>query len=204
MYVRTTYATGDPARLDGVAEAVSTEGRRLLSEEPGYRGMGLFVDRELGKLLVGSWWEDEESLRASDDHLRERRAELLAPFAGTVATDHWEAAVVSPPESLGPRAGFRLVRLEFDPADTDLLVETFREAALPGLRKIPGFAGVSLLVDRAGGRASVGAFYADREALAASRGAVAAVREKATAQARVTTRSIEEFEVLVARVAGRS
>ncbi|MGW7054928.1 antibiotic biosynthesis monooxygenase [Streptomyces sp. NPDC054887] len=199
MYVRTTYATGDPAKLDGVAEAIGTEGRRLLSEEPGYRGMGLFVDRELGKLLVGSWWEDEASLRASDDHLRERRAELIAPFARTVATDSWEAAVVSPPESLGPGAGFRLVRLEFDPADTDRLVETFRDSALPGLRRIPGFAGVSLLVDRAGGRASVGAMYTDREAMAAARGAVAAVREEATSQARVITRSIEEFEVLAAR-----
>ncbi|MBT2489209.1 hypothetical protein J7E96_11885 [Streptomyces sp. ISL-96] len=200
MYVRTTYATGDPAKLDSVADALSTEAPRLLSERPGYRGMGLFVDRELGKLLVGSWWEDEESRRTSDEALRERRAELIAPFAHSVATDNWEAAVVSRPEALEPGAWFRLVRLEFEPPDADLLVETFRDTALPKLRGIPGFAGGSLLIDRAKGRATVGAFYTDRNALAASRSAVAAVRAEATAKARVITRSIEEFEVVLTQV----
>ncbi|MGW0313981.1 antibiotic biosynthesis monooxygenase [Streptomyces flavidovirens] len=200
MYVRTTYATGDPAKLDDVTEAISTEGRRLLAEQPGYRGMGLFVDRELGKLLVGSWWEDEESRQASDERLRERRAELIAPFAGTVATDNWEAAVASPPEGLEPGAWFRLTRLEFEPRDADLLVETFRNTVLPRLRDLPGFAGTSLLIDRAKGRATVGAFYTDRQALAASRSAAAAVRAEATSQARVITRSIEEFEVVLAQV----
>lgn len=200
MYVRTTYATGDPAKLDSVVDAIGSEGRRLLSEQPGYRGMGLFVDRELGKLLVGSWWEDEASREASDERLRERRAELISPFTKSVATDNWEAAVASRPEELKPGAGFRLIRLEFEPPDADLLVETFRNAVLPKLHGIPGFAGTSLLIDRAKGRASVGAFYTDRDALVASRSAAAAVRAEATARARVITRSIEEFEVVLVDV----
>ncbi|OEJ25210.1 hypothetical protein BGM19_24180 [Streptomyces agglomeratus] len=200
MYVRTMYATGDPAKLGGVADALATEGRRLLSEQPGYRGMGLFVDRELGKLMVGSWWDDEASRQASDERLRERRAEMVAPFARTVAIDNWEAAVASPPQGLQPGAWFRLVRMEFEPADADRLVEAFRDTAMPKLRNIPGFVGGSLLIDRATGRATVGAFYADRQKLVDSRSAVAAVREEATAQANVITRSIEEFEVVLAQV----
>ncbi|MEV8534532.1 hypothetical protein [Streptomyces sp. NPDC051211] len=198
MYVRTLYATGDPAELGGVAEAIGSEGRRMLSEQPGYRGMGLFVDRELGKLLVGSWWEDERSRQASDESLRERRAELLAPFAQTVTIDNWEAAVARRADDIGPGAWFRLVRMEVAPSDVDLLVETFRDTALPKLQSMPGLEGTSLLIDRATGRAAVGSIYTDHNAIAASRGAVAAVRGQATAKARVTTRSLEEFEVAVA------
>lgn len=204
MYVRTIYATGDPAELDGAADALSTEGRAMVSELPGYRGMGLFVDRELGKLLVGSWWEDEQSRHDSDERLRKRRAELLAPFARTVAVDNWEAAVARRAKDLGPGAWFRLVRMEAEPSDVDQLVETFQNTALPKLQSIPGLEGTSLLIDRAKGRAAVGVLYTDRDTLTASRSSVAAVRGEATAKARVTTRSLEEFEVVLATVTAPS
>ncbi|MEV5969294.1 antibiotic biosynthesis monooxygenase [Streptomyces sp. NPDC051921] len=198
MYVRTIYATGDPARLDEVADALRTEGRELLSAQPGFRGMGLFVDREVGKLLVGSWWEDEASRQASDESLRERRAEMLSPFATTATVDNWQAAVARRREDLGPGAGFRLVRMDVAPADVDLLVTAFRETALPRVEAMPGFKGISLLVDRDHGRAAVGGLFADRASLAASRSPVAAVRGETTAKARVTTRSLEEFDTLLA------
>ncbi|MFF8374669.1 antibiotic biosynthesis monooxygenase [Streptomyces sp. NPDC015661] len=198
MYVRSIYATGDPAELDGVAEALRTEGRELLSSQPGFRGMGLFVDREVGKLLVGSWWEDEASRQASFETLSKRRNELFAPFALTTTVDNWEAAVARRGEDVGPGGGFRLVRMDVDPADIDLLVETFRETALPKVQKVPGLNGISLLVDRARGRAAVGALYGEHDALVASRGPVAAVRGEATAKSRATTTSLEEFEVVLA------
>ncbi|MER5204524.1 antibiotic biosynthesis monooxygenase [Streptomyces sp. NPDC002825] len=198
MYVRSIYATGDPAALDGVAEALRTEGRELLSSQPGYRGMGLFVDRELGKLLVGSWWEDEASRQASFEALSKRREELFSPFARTTAIDNWEAPVARRAEDLGPGAGFRLVRMDVEPADVDLLVDTFRDTALPKVQKVPGLSGISLLVDRDRGRAAVGALYADRDALVASRGAIAAIRGEATKTARATTQSLEEFDVVLA------
>ncbi|MFB7370650.1 hypothetical protein ACFC0D_12510 [Streptomyces sp. NPDC056222] len=198
--MRTLYATGDPAKLDAAVDATASEGRALVSELPGFRGMGLFVDRELGKLLTATWWDDEKSRQDSDEQLRERRATELAPFAQTAAVDNWEAVVAKPPRSVGPGAWFRLARLEFDPADTDLLANFFREVALPRLDALPGFVGGSLLVDRAKGRASVGVVWSDRDALAASRAGVAALRGEAGAQARVITRSIEEFEVVFAGV----
>ncbi|CAM5270897.1 hypothetical protein SAVIM40S_05404 [Streptomyces avidinii] len=147
MYVRSIYATGDPAELDGVAEALRTDGRALLSAQRGFRGMGLFADRELGKLLVGSWWEDEASRQASYENLSKRRAEMMAPFAQTVTVDNWEAAVARRAEELGPDAGFRLVHMDVEPADIDLLVDTFRDTSLPKVQKVPGLAGISLLID---------------------------------------------------------
>ena len=88
MFVRTVYVTGDPAQVDTAIRALNSQGRDLLEERPGYRGSGVFVDRELGKLLAVSWWQTEEARRNSDEVMRERRASLLEPFAATTAVDH--------------------------------------------------------------------------------------------------------------------
>ncbi|MFF8847154.1 antibiotic biosynthesis monooxygenase [Streptomyces sp. NPDC015127] len=195
MFVRTTYATGDPAKLDQAVQALTTEGRQRLVEEPGFRGAGLFVDRELGKLLTGTWWEDEEAMRASADRMGQVRARALSSFAATVTVDTWEAAVAARPESADEDARFRLTRLDFAPSDADSLIDAFENGVLPKLRTVPGFLGGSLLIDRAAGRAAVGAVYADRDSLAASRGPVAALRGEATSQAQATVQAVEEFQV---------
>ena len=113
MYVRTLYATGDPAKIDVAVKRLSTEGQELLSGQPGFRGMGMFMDRELGKILVGTWWDSEKNRQASDAKLREQRMALMLPFAQTVAVDNWEVAVSQrPANKVQPGAGFRLTRLE--------------------------------------------------------------------------------------------
>ncbi|MFI6449035.1 hypothetical protein [Kitasatospora sp. NPDC050543] len=197
MYVRTVYATGDPALIDQALAGLRAEAVGLLTSQPGYRGYGLFVDRTLGKIEMGSWWESEQAERDSDQQLRVRRAALLAPFAGTTATDVWEAAVFAPPGEVGPGAGFRLVRADFDPAQAEPLVSAFRETALPALEAMPGFVTGALLVRRAEGRAQVGVIFADQASLAASRTPQAQARAKAVAASGITVRSLEEFEVVL-------
>ncbi|MBT2368767.1 antibiotic biosynthesis monooxygenase [Streptomyces sp. ISL-10] len=197
MFVRTTYATGDPATLDEAVQALTTEGRRQLAGEPGFRGAGMFADRELGKLVTGTWWEDEAAMRASADRMEKVRAQVLSSFATTVTVDNWEAAVAARAESVPEGARFRLVRLDLAPSDADSLVDAFENGVLPRLRTMTGFLGGSLLVDRAAGRGAVGTLYADKDSLAASRSPVAALRGEATSRARATLRSLEEFEVVM-------
>ncbi|WP_225804048.1 antibiotic biosynthesis monooxygenase [Streptomyces sp. NK15101] len=197
MYVRTIYAIGDPAKIDTCVDALREEAPRALAGQPGYRGFALFTDRELGKVLTGSWWESEQALRSSDDQLKERRATMLAPFADTVTVDGWEAAVFTPPAQVGPDAGFRLTRFEIAPSDAGLLVETFRDVTLPKLQAIPGFETATMLLDRARGRGGVGVLYADQAALAASRGKQSAARGETVTKTGVSVCSLEEFEVVM-------
>src|SRR5207248_10402497 len=98
----------------------------------------------------------------------------------------------------GPGAAFRLTRLEFAPADTDLLVEMFEHTIIPRIESIPGFAGATLFIDRARGRATVGALYNDRMELAASRGTAGRVRADTLTESHVVLRSLEEFDVVTA------
>ncbi|MFD7902324.1 antibiotic biosynthesis monooxygenase [Kitasatospora sp. NPDC057904] len=197
MFVRTVYATGHPDRIDRTLDGLRTEAVGLLAPQPGYLGYGLYADRALGKITMSSWWDTAQAERDSDRELGERRAELLAPLAGTVATDVWEAVAAAPPGDAGPGAGFRLVRAEVDPAKVDRLAEVFRERALPLLEKTDGFVTGAMLVDRARGRAVVGTIFADRASLEASRGPQADARAQASAAVGATIVSVEEFEVVL-------
>jgi len=202
MFVRTVYATGDPAKVDTAIRALNSQGRDLLEERPGYRGAGIFVDRELGKLLAASWWESEDARRNSDEVMRERRGALLEPFAATTAVENYEAVVfhqVRQPEAGG---GLRITRLEFDPMDADLLAETFRASVVPRLDTLSGLARAVLLIDRERGRGLVGSTFTDRGSLAASRGPQASARHEGAAKAHVTVIGLEEFEVVHADVRG--
>jgi hypothetical protein len=200
MFVRAVYATGDPALLDTAVRSLNSEGRDLLEERPGYRGAGIFVDRELGKLLAVSWWETEAARHNSDEIMRERREALLEPFAGTVSVANYEAAVFHQIEHPRQGGGLRAARLEFDPRDADLVVDAFRATVVPRAESLPGLCRTSLLLDRERGRAVAGARFADRAALAASRAAMAGVRHEATAKAHVDVVGLEEFEVVYADV----
>ncbi|MEV5872808.1 hypothetical protein AB0L75_01015 [Streptomyces sp. NPDC052101] len=202
MFVRTVYATGDPAHLSTALRALNTQGHDLLEERPGYRGAGVFVDRDLGKLLTVSWWESAEARHNSDEVMSVRRPELLQPFAATVTVENYEAAVFH----AGPRplagGGLRITRLEFAPADADLAVDTFHAGVLPRLEALPGFAGAALFLDRERGRGMVGVLFADRASLTASRAGQSAIRREGTAKAHVAVVALEEFEIVHADVRG--
>ncbi|WP_331767224.1 hypothetical protein [Embleya sp. NBC_00896] len=197
LYVRTTYATGDPAKIESALDALRREAPALLARNPGYRRYGLFADRELGKIQMGSWWESANARSESDRQLRERRAELLAPFADTVTVDDWEAVAFTPAFQVTDDAYMRMGRLEFKPSDAESLVQTFRDMGLPNLEAIDGLEGAVFFIDRAQGRAAVGALLRDRAALLSTRGPQSTVRGESLKKAGVTLRSIEEFQVVL-------
>lgn len=196
MFVRTVYAVGDPQKIDAAIEALSDEGRLLLAAQPGYRGMGLFAARELGKLSIGTWWESEKARRESDEALRTRRAELLRPFATALTIDDWEVIASHRPEQTPSGACLRLTRSEFDPVDADLAAETLRGMVMERLTPMPGVVGVAIFMNRAAGRSSVAVIYRDHAALAQSRAPAAQLRGDAIGKAHSTVRSVEEFDVV--------
>ncbi|ANP50627.1 hypothetical protein J2Z21_004375 [Streptomyces griseochromogenes] len=200
MFVRGIYVTGDPAKIDTAVRALNSEGRDLLEERPGYRGAGVFVDRELGKLLGESWWDSADARRNSDEVMRTHRQALLEPFAGTLAVENYEAAVVRPVQAPRVGGGLRVTRFEFDPPDADAIADMFRSAVVPRLEALPGLARVTLFLDRERGTGRVGALFTDRAALVASRAGQAEARHEVATKARVRVTGLEEFEVVHSEV----
>lgn len=202
MYARTLYSTGDPAKIDAAVDRLVAEGPALLADLPGYRGLGIFADRQLGKILSGSWWETEQAREDSNEAIMAWRADVVERFAATMALDNVEVMAFERREKPGPGACMRMTRLELDPADSELLADTFRSTTLPRLDSLPGMIGAALFLDPPRGRGSVSVLFRDRDALAASRGAQAAARSDAVAKAHTTVRSLEEFEVVYADIRG--
>ncbi|ARP73194.1 hypothetical protein LK07_29245 [Streptomyces pluripotens] len=202
MFVRAVYATGDPAQLGTAVRALNTQGHDLLEERPGYRGAGVFVDHDLGKLLTVSWWESEEARHNSDEVMRERRPTLLEPFAGTMSVENYEVAVFQPGRRPLTGGGLRVSRLQFEPAGAEQVAKTFQTGALPRLEILPGFAGTALFLDRGRGRGMAGTLFADHRSLVASRAGQAVVRHESAVKAHVTVVCLEEFEILHAEVRG--
>ncbi|MFF4037373.1 hypothetical protein [Streptomyces sp. NPDC001816] len=196
MFVRTVYVTGDPAKIDTAIRALNTEGRELLQERPGYCGAGVFVDRDLGKLLGVSWWDTAEARHNSDEVMQLRRQAMLGPFAGTLTVENFEAVVYHPLQPPRMGGGLRVTRVEFDPADIDLVVETFRSTVAPRLETLPGLATIGLLVDRERGTGQAYALFVDRDSMVVSRAGQAAARHEGVAKAQVNVVGLEEFEVV--------
>ncbi|MFI6475412.1 antibiotic biosynthesis monooxygenase [Streptomyces sp. NPDC050516] len=196
-YVRTIYATGDPANLDGVLDAFRSEAPGLLTQNPGYHRFGLFADRELGKILMGSWWESESARTESDTRLRERRLGLLAPFADTVTADDWEAVSYTPAPKIAPGMWMRSGYVEFDPSDAPAYQQTFEELGRPQLEALDGAVSATLFLNAATGRAHVGAMFRDKATLAATRGPQSAIRGASLKRLNARLRCLEEFELIM-------
>ena len=197
MFVRTLYITADPAEVGEALDVITKAVPGMFADQSGFEGFGLFADRTVGKILTGSWWETEQAMKDSDDKLRDRRREMLAPFVSTIASASLEAVAYSRPAPASS-GGFRLQRMIFDPAQADRIITAFTEIGLPRLSAIEGFQGASMLMDRAHGMASVGVIYRDLDALAASRGEQAAVRQAAFQQLEGAAQlvALEELEVV--------
>jgi heme-degrading monooxygenase HmoA len=197
MFARHTYVTGDPRRIDDAITATQKKGREMLREQPGYSGMAIFADRDLGKLLIGSFWDSEQACRDSDAALREQRAELWRPFAATISAEIFEIASVHRSREAGEGAAMRRVVLEHEPADADRLVEAFNSQTAE-MRSVAGLCRATVFVDRGRGRSVIGLIYADRESLIASRSAAAGMRAEVNRRVEgLSTRSLEEFEVVL-------
>lgn len=197
MYARTTYAIGDPDQITQCLEGLRTEAPKLLADARGFRSFGLFADRELGKVAMGSWWQTESDRADSDAHLGERRTELLTPFADSILIGNSEiVAYASTPEVTSATA-FRLGRFMIDPHRIDELVARFRENGLPRIQDLSGFCGAAMFIDRQRGNGSVGTLFADRAALAASRTPQSMARREAVQRTGMRLMCLEEFEVVL-------
>src|SRR2546423_4349798 len=168
MYVRTMYLTADPAAVGPALDVIAKEAPGMLAEQEGYQGIGVFADRTVGKILLGSWWDSEQANKDSDERLRDRRMQMLAPFVSTIAVTDFEAAAYIRPDA-ATSGGFRMHRLAFEPSMADRLVQLFQEKGQPRLPQLQGFSRCSLLIDRQRGMASVGVVFQDMASMEAAR-----------------------------------
>lgn len=81
------------------------------------------------------------------------------------------------------------------PQDYDAGLDALRTEVLPQLQVLPGYRGAASVVERATGRSLSITYWADAQALAASRDTVEAIRERAAATSGSRILEVTEYEV---------
>jgi hypothetical protein len=95
MHARMTRYEGVAA--DAIEEAVQTKKGVLPTEfgqTEGMKGAVFLVDQQKGTIVVISLWQDEETLRASEDEATRVRAEVTGP-GETASVERYEVALLN-------------------------------------------------------------------------------------------------------------
>jgi hypothetical protein len=194
VYARFTLHTADPARLGDVISHYEHDVMTAFTHEPGYRGMSVLVNDDLGVVLVEAYWATEKEMQ-SNDATFVRPVHDAAFFGATVSIEHYEVATFVHVAPAGPGATVSLTGLDAESTSLDDVRAAYTGVGLGPLADSEGFCSAVLLVDAMSGRAVVDTTWRDGQALLAARGATAARRLQAVSKGTVTVRGIERYRL---------
>ena len=105
MHARLTTIEGSPDRMDEATRHVQEQALTQLRQMDGFKGFVALGDRQSGKLLGVAFWEDEETLRATEGAVSGVRSGTAEAVGGSVVgVEEYEVVVYEAP-STGPVSG---------------------------------------------------------------------------------------------------
>src|ERR671912_343101 len=105
MHARMSTLEGPPDRMDEGLRHVREQVLPLLHQQDGFKGFVAFGDRQSGKLIGVSFWENEQAMQASEEVGNRERNESAEAMGDTVAgVERYEVSVFEVP-STGPVSG---------------------------------------------------------------------------------------------------
>ncbi len=200
MHVRMNMLAGDPSRLDEATRYLERSVRPHVEAQPGNRGIAVLTNADLGVCVIASYWDTADAMAASEQAVEVPRKELTELIRGTVAVEHFEAAIFVRRSRPPTGAGVRLTRIDADPANLDAAIAEFRNTGVPAAMQMPGICSMQFLADRETGHCVVVTAWQDPAALAASRSSVAALRTDLAAVTHTQVRMVEELTLMFSSV----
>jgi len=200
VYARTTTIEALPTSLDAGIGQVRDVVMPALEDFDGYIGLSLLVDRSTGRAITTSAWESEEAMRASAAAARELRERAAQTFGGRPDVDEWEIAVLHREHQSGEGSYVRVTWVKVSPDQVEQGIEMFKTTVLPALQELEGLCSVSLLVNRASGRAVSSAAYDNAEVIERNRERLDTLRATATKDADAQVLDEYDFELAIAHL----
>ncbi len=198
MYARTTTLTADPMRMDAGIADVRDNVMPAVSGMDGCIGLSMLCDRDTGRCIVTTAWENEEAMAATRERVRAMRERAADQFgAPAPEVQEWEIAMMHRMHTAGDDSCARVTWSRVDPAQVDRVLEVFRSDLIPRMDGMPGFCSLSLLLDRETGDNSLTAVYADRRSLEASRQRAMYIRDEFRRRLRMAATDVAEFDVVL-------
>jgi quinol monooxygenase YgiN len=200
VHARSTTIQANRESIDAGIAHVRDEVMPVLQEMAGCIGLSMLVDRESGRCIVTSAWQDEESMRASESTMRpvrERAAEMLG---GSPQVEEWEIAVLHRDHTSGPGSCVRATWVRHDPQQIDHGIDIYKTAVLPELEQYEGFCSASLLFNRQSGLTVGSVSFDSHDAMERNREQADAVRARAVQQMGAEVVDVCEFELALAHL----
>jgi heme-degrading monooxygenase HmoA len=201
MYARTTTLHGNPAAVDQGIAYVRDEVMPLVQGMDGCIGLSMLADRDSGRCIITTAWASEEAMRASEAGVTDSRARA-GEIAGadTPEVGRWEIAIMHRTRETGEGARTRVIWGNVDQGGTDRAVDAFRTSMLSRVEALPGFCGLSMLVDRSSDRCALAVTYADQQTMREADERAAALRRDADQEVGLHITEVAEFDLVLAHL----
>jgi hypothetical protein len=200
MYARSTSFQARPGTIDQGIGYVRDEVFPAAMTVDGCVGLSMICDRQSRRSILTSAWSTREARDSSGELMRPLLEGGASIFGAEPTFDLWEIVVLHRHASSGESACVRCTWLSMEVAGLTKAIKTYRLAMLPALQEMGGFCSVSLMVDRATGRAVSSATFESREYMVASRPAAERMRSRRIGDLGATVTDIQEFELVLAQL----
>jgi len=200
VHARSTTFDARPDCVDAGIALFRDEVMPTLRGMTGCVGMSLLADRESGRCIATTAWEDMTVLRASADEVRPLRAHAAKAFNASTSVDEWQIAALHRDHRSGDGACVRATWLKTRPDQFDHALEFYKATVLPEIEQLDGFCSTSLMSDRASGRAVVSTTYDSQDAMERSRDTARSLRTALLRDLGADQLDVGEFELALAHL----
>ena len=203
MIGRVNLLEADRNKIDEGIAFIRDRVQPLVDSLPGSRGLGMWVNRETGDVVVNTVWEDRAALEASESQVTGVRAEAARVFgAKTVRVELAEPAVVW--QATADQTGYWSRAVEMDvPADRiEEAITLFRDDMLSKVQQIPGVNTVVYSANRDTGHTMLNVTYRSKAELDAGRERGNTLRASVVTRLGAGEPTVRELETTIVGIRG--
>lgn len=195
MYGRMTRLQGSPEAIEKGMADFEARVAMPASQQPGFQGIVLLLNREKGEALSVSYWQDEGALKASEAFGNQVRNET-AESSGLTVTEVTTGEILDLQRTGPPRTGtfIRLNTVDGQADKLDAGIEMYKSEVIPVLKECPGFLASILSVNKERGRMIVSTVWGRAQEREASDDRLKDLRRKSGEAAGSGNVKVELFE----------
>lgn len=197
MIGRFTSIQGDTAGIDDAIALVRDTILPHVDGLPGSHGLGMWVNRETGDVLVLSVWDSLAALEESEAAITPDREKAAALLGATAKVERFEPILVDQARANRPGDIMRLLRLQGDPSREAETTAFGRDTVVPILRAQPGYVSYVAAVNRITGAGVVHSTFDSKATSDAAAAATASIRDSIGEQGlEITGLSVYEVAIV--------
>jgi len=201
MHLRSTTVLGEPKRIEEGVAYLRDKVMPSIRDTDGCLGLSMLADRESGRCIAATAWQDRDAMRATADRLKPSRGALTYTLGGdTPEVAEWEVALVHREHPAGDGAGAQVAWARIQPNHVDDLVVAYRANLMPKLAELPDFCSLCFMVDHRNGRTVSVTCFRDPEALSRVRKHARSLREQFAQAMAARIVDVAEMELVYAHL----